>query len=76
LSVARAKQVPTAERQTVTIRYSVEPYFAVSCDDPKLRGIKGIGATKREALANMRAAVRRTYPFSGYDIVEERASDG
>jgi hypothetical protein len=74
--VARAKQVPKAERQTVTIRYSVEPYFAISCDDPKLQGIKGVGPTKREALANMRSAVRRVYPFSGYDIVEERASDG
>lgn len=73
--MARAKQVPTAERQTVTIRYSVEPYFAVSCDDPKLKGIKGIGPTKREALANMRSAVRRAYPFSGWDIVEERASE-
>jgi hypothetical protein len=73
--VARAKQVPTEQRQTVTIRYAVEPYFSVSCDDPRLSGIRGVGATKREALANMRAAVRRTYPFSGYDIVEERATD-
>lgn len=73
--MARPKAVPKAERQTVTIRYSVEPYFAVSCDDPQLSGTKGIGPTKKEALANMRSAVRRVYPFSGYDIVEERKSE-
>lgn len=73
--MARPKAVPVAERQTVTIRYAVEPYFAVSCDDPKLQGVKGVGPTKREALAHMRSAVRRVYPFSGYDIVEERQSE-
>lgn len=71
--MARPKQVPKIDRQTIEIAYVVEPYFAVSTTDPNLSGTKGVGATKKEALANMRAAVRRRYPQTEYDIIEKRA---
>jgi hypothetical protein len=70
-SVARPKRVETSERQTVTVRYSVVPYFAVSCSDPKLSGITGVGRTAREALTHMRAAVRDRYPLGEFDIIEK-----
>lgn len=69
--MARPKKVEDSERQTVTITYKVVPFFAVSCDDPKLSGITGVGSTAKEALARMRAEVRRRYPLSGYDVVEK-----
>jgi hypothetical protein len=70
--MARPKKVESSERQTVTIRYRVVPYFAVASDE--LPGIRGIGATAKEALANMRSEVRRRYPVSQYDL-EEKSSD-
>lgn len=68
--MARPKRVAAQERQEVTITYSVAPAFIVTVDDPKLSGISGVGRTAKEAVTNLRSAVRRAYPFAAYDIVE------
>ncbi len=67
----RAKAVAAEERETVTIRYAAQQYFAVSADDPKLRGIIGVGATPQLAVENLRSSVRRAYPNNKYDIIEK-----
>lgn len=68
--MARPKPVPTEDRKTVTITYTVHPYFMVMADDPKLSGTFGVGRTAKEAVTNLRSEVRRRYPFNQFDIVE------
>lgn len=68
--MARPKQVPKEERKTVEITYTVVPWFAVTVDDPKLRGYIGVGPTPKAAITNLRSQVRRIYPHHQYDIVE------
>ena len=70
---ARSKAEPV-ERKTVTVTYRVVPFFAVVTDDQALSGTSGVGPTAEEALAHMRAQVRRKYPNKDYDIIE-RADD-
>lgn len=66
--MARPKQVAKEDRETVTVTYTVEPYFAVSVDS--LPGIKGVGKTAQDAVINLRSSVRRRYPHTKYDIIE------
>lgn len=66
--MARPKQVAKEDRETVTVTYTVQPYFAVSVD--AITGVKGVGKTAREAVSNLRSEVRRRYPHSKFDIVE------
>lgn len=66
--MARPKQVAKEDRQSVTVTYTIQPYFAASVDS--LPGIKGVGPTAREAVINLRSSVRRLYPFSSFDITE------
>lgn len=66
--MARPKQVAKEDRQSVTATYSVQPYFAVTCD--LTPGVKGVGPTAKEAVINLRSEVRRRYPFHKFDIVE------
>lgn len=67
----RPKQVPVEERQTVTVRYRIQPYFAVTVDDHNLRGIAGVGPSPQLAVENLRSEVRRRYPNNKFDIVEK-----
>lgn len=66
----RPKTAKTEDRQTVTVTYSVIPAFIVTCDDPRLSGISGIGKTAKDATMNLRAEVRHRYPVQQFDIVE------
>lgn len=74
--MARPKKVANSEREAVTIRYRVVPYFAVLVDDPALSGTAGVGPTAKEALARMRGVVRAKYPHAQFDLTEDAEDIG
>ena len=57
-----------APKKSVTIDYTIVPYFAVST--PLLPGTRGVGETPLKALVNLKGEVRRRYPKSMYDLEE------
>jgi len=67
----RLKKVAVEDRRTVTVTYTIQPYFQATTDDPMLKGISGVGHTARRAVTNLRSEVRRRYPYAQYDLIEK-----
>lgn len=60
-----------SDPEQFVITYSIHPYFAVSADADKLKGIRGVGETPQKALQNLRVEVAKRYPKSLYKVVEK-----